>query len=275
MAHDGAHGPMFVAIVLCAVAITGCGNFENPLTWDESPIATDLPGTWRGIEGDEAGAIVAVSRAEDRGLRFRITYPEGTPATVKQGKDKHRAEFRADLLGFGSLAVLQIEASTYEEFDEDGSSLGSADSGYLFRRVKPLPDGNMSLHRLDRTMLGEVAEVELGDSGLRLHIETVSGCMSEDMSTYTFGQSWKAITDGLPDELKAEVIAALGENDDAAREFERELAKLDNLEVDPYRELARLRTCIARHLPSESLERLFSSHTDRVFAGGVDRFARQ
>ena len=278
MVPNGMGRPMLAAVGLCAVGITGCSHFEHPLTWDESPVANDLLGSWRGIEGGEAGAIVAVSRAEGQGLRFRITYPDGTSATVRQGKDKHRAEFRADLLGFASVTVLQIEASTYEEYDEEGISLGSAGGGYLFRRVKPLPDGRLSVHRLDRRILGQVAESEFADSGLHLDVEKVHGCLGDELRMFELTQAWKAFTENLDSKLKAKVIAALDEEnpaDELAEELDNLVERFDRLDIDAYRELARLRTCIARYLPSTSLEQVFASHADQVFAGGVDLYVRQ
>ncbi|MDE0192250.1 MAG: hypothetical protein OXQ90_12920 [Gammaproteobacteria bacterium] len=277
MVPSGTASRMLAAVGLCAVAITGCSHFEHPLTWDESPVANDVLGSWRAVEGDEAGSIVAVSRAEDQGLRFQITYPDGTPATVKEGKHKHRAEFGADLLGFASVAVLQIEASTYGEYDEEGRSLGSAGSGYLFRRVKPLPDGTLSVHRLDRTVLGQVTESEFADSGLHLTVDKVHGCLGDDLRMFELTQAWKAITGNLDGELKVKVIAALGEEnpaDELAEELDNLVERFDRLNIDAYRELARLRTCIARYLPSTSLEQVFASHADQVFAGGVDLYVR-
>lgn len=278
MVHNGGSGQTLVAIGLCAVAVAGCGNFENPLIWDESPAANDLLGSWRGIEGDEAGSVVVVSRAREKGLRFHITYPDGTPATVKEGKYKHRAEFRADLLGLGSLTVLQIEASTYEEYDDDEKSLGSAGSGYLFRRLKPSPDGSLTVRRLDRPVLGQVAESEFAGSGLHMDIDKVHGCLGADLRTFALSRAWKAFTEKLDADLKVEVVAALGETDstdDLVRELGNLVDRFDQLDIDPYQELARLRTCVVRHLPSESLGQVFSSHADRVFAGGLDRYVRQ
>lgn len=45
--------------------------------------------------------------------------------------------------------------------------------------------------------------------------------------------------------------------------------------VDPYRELARIRTCVAHRLPSESLEQLFLEHADRVFSGETRLLVRE
>lgn len=266
---------MLLAAGGLAVAITGCDNFENPLTWDESPAAEDLVGSWHGIEGDEAGSVVRVTRAGDQGLRFEITYPEGTPATAWQDKNKHRAEFRANLLRSESVDILQIEASTYEEYEANGKPLDAAGSGYLFRRVTPLPDGNLSVQRLHRHLLGRVAEAELGHSGLRLDADQVTDCMSTDMQMFTLIWFLGNITERLDAETKAAVIAALFDEGDGAVEFEQVRREYDNLKVDPYRELEELRTCIARHLPGDALEQLFSAHADRVFAGGIDRYARQ
>ena len=254
-------------------ALSGCGHFENPLPWSESPSADRLVGSWEAVEGRETGAVVYVTRAGDRGLRFDMTYPEGTPATTKEGKYKRHAEFRADFLGSNSVDVLQIDASSYEEFDDTGDSVGSAGDGYLFLRIKFGPDGDVRVHRLDRTLLGQVAEAELAGTGVRLDIDKVFGCLGEDLRSYAWLEFLKAVAEEVG-ELLAEILkAAFGTNGDPVGELDRDIDRLDELEVDPYQELARLRTCVARHLPGEWLGDLFSHHAETLFLASVDRYA--
>ena len=109
-------------------------------------------------------------------------------------------------------------------------------------------------------------------AGLELSSNTVAGCVGEKLTGSLWAQFWTYMSEQLEDDLEASVVAALG--DEAASDVEKELAKIAQVKVDPYEELANMRTCIARHLPSESLEQLFLSHTDLVFSGGTDRYER-
>ena len=63
--------------------------------------------------------------------------------------------------------------------------------------------------------------------------------------------------------------------EELAQELDNLVERSEGLVIDPYQELARLRTCVARFLSGESLGQLFSSHADRVFSGGVDLYVRQ
>lgn len=86
---------------------------------------------------------------------------------------------------------------------------------------------------------------------------------------------WEAINEELEGESRTDFLAALDEGGDSISEFERQLDELDEHEVDPYAELAHMRTCITRFLPSDALGRIFSIHADLVFADRGDRYLRE
>ncbi len=264
--------PTLGVFLLATLGLVGCG-FEHPLNWEESPAADDLVGSWTATEGTEAGSVARVSREDDGALRFELTYPEETPAMSESGKYKHRATFRADLLRSEAVDVLQIRAQSYKEFDERGVSLCCSGTGYQFRRMTLSPEGGLTVQGLDRGMLGKVAEEAFANSGLKMDVQAVTGCLGDELKLSISGEVWRAITEDLDAKVKAELVAALDNGDDSLDEFERGVEKLDGLEVDPYKELAHIRSCIARHLPSESLGEIFLLHTDLVFSGDIDRYA--
>ena len=274
MAGVGIRIAMLATAAMAVAAATGCANFENPLDWEESPRADRLIGSWRGVGGDDTGTRYRVARTADGALAFEAVFPPRTPASSGKDAYKHRATFHADLLGTGSVDVLQIDASSYEEFDVDGKSLGGAGSGYLFRRVKLTPKGDASVHRLNRTVLGQLAEAAFADSDFMFDVGEILGCLDDDVTMFAWRQAWAAIAENLDGDTKAKVIAALDGND-ASEEFERQFERARNLKLDPYEELARLRTCLPRYLPGEALGQVLSSHADLAFAGGVDRYVRQ
>jgi len=268
--------PALAATVLAGAAVTGCSNFKNPLDWEESPAADELIGTWYAVEGDDLGTEYDVSRTDDGTLRFDARFPEGTPATGDKDKTKDRAVFLAKLLGSGAVDVLQVDVSSYEEFEAAGTALRTMGSGYIFRRVEFLPNGDLSVKQLARGTLGRLAEAELADSGWQLDASTIHGCLSDDMQMFALASMWREIADDLDDELLAEVVTAAFGEDDAASldEVERELERFEDFRLDPYKELSRLRTCIARHLPSEALGRILLSHADQVFPDEDYRYVR-
>ena len=135
------------------------------------------------------------------------------------------------------------------------------------------PEGGLTVQGLDRGMLGKVAEEAFANTGLKMDVQAVTGCLGDELKLSISGEVWRAITEDLDAKVKAELVAALDNGDDSLDEFERGVEKLDGLEVDPYKELAHIRSCIARHLPSESLGEIFLLHTDLVFSGDIDRYA--
>lgn len=267
--------PSMCLTALIVAAVSGCDNFDNSLRWEESPIANDLIGTWKAVEGPDTGVRARVSRTDDKTLEFELTYPENTESTLEADRFKHRATFLGDFLGADSMHVLQVRMDSYDEFDEDGESLWKPSTGFLFLRIAPSPETGVHVHRLNPETLGRVAEKELAASGLKIEGEAFTRCLSSDIRDSFWTKTWADIGEALDDELLDEVQDALGLDQQAVAEIQQESARLAELSVDPYAELAHIRTCVAARLPSESLERLFLLHTDLVFSGGTDRYVRE
>ena len=265
---------MFLTPLLVA-ALSGCDGFDNPLRWEESPIADDLIGTWK-VSKDRTPECGPGSPARTtKCWRFELTYPENTKGTLQIGQYKQRATFLGEVLGSGALHVLQVRMDSYDEFDEDGESLWDPATGFLFWRIAPSPENGVHVHRFNPEVLGRVAEEELAATGLKIQGEAFAHCLSDDIRDSLRTRVWIDIREGLDDELLAEVQDALGLDQREVAEIQRQSAKLAELKVDPYEELSGIRTCVAARLPSESLEQIFLQHTDRVFSGGADRYVRE
>ena len=262
-------------IVILAAALAGCDNFDNPLRWKAGPIADDLIGTWKAVEGPDTGVRARVSRMDDGGLGFELTYPENTESTARSDRDKHRATFLGDVLASESVHILQVRLESYDEFDNDGESLWDSVSGYVFQRISPAPDNGLHLQRLNLDAMGKVAEEEIADSGFKIEINAFTGCLSDDIRGSLWTKIWTDTREKLDDKLRTKVHAALELGEQEVAEIERESARFAELKVDPYAELAHIRNCVALRLPSESLEQIFLKHTDLVFSGGVDRYVRE
>ena len=229
---------MFLTALLVA-AVSACDGFDNPVPWEQSPIADDLVGTWKAVEGQDTGARARVSRAmDDETLGFELTYPEKTESALYPHKYKQRVTFLGNVLGSGSLHVLQVRMDSYDEFDKDGESFWDPATGFMFLRIAPSPENGVHIHRLNGETLGRVAEKALATSGVEIEGEALVRCLSD-------------VSDDLRDSLRAK------------------------LNVDPYDELAGIRTCVALRLPSESLEQLSLEHTERVFSGDTTRYVRE
>ena len=254
MAHVGIRSIMLAATLATIAAITGCENFENSLDWEASPLADQLTGSWRSVEGDDNGTVAEVSRTDDGALRIQIRKANGDS----------KAAFVADLLAAEPVHVLQIRMKTYEGKD-------ATRSGFRFRRAT-FADSEVTLQQPDVPLLGTLAEEAYSDAGIQMKAEIVGDCLGEDMILSLFGLLWGDFSEKLDDDLRAKVLTAL--SGDPPAEVEAELARLADLDVDPYEELSKMRTCIARHLPSEPLGELFRLYADLVFAGKIDRYVR-
>ena len=265
---------MFLTALLVA-SLSGCDGVDNPLRWEESPVADDLIGTWKVVEGPDTGVRARVSRKDNEMLGFELTYPENTKGTLQVGQYKQRATFLGEVLGSGALHVLQVRMDSYDEFDEDGESLWDPATGFLFWRIAPSPENGVHVHRLNPEVLGRVAEEELAATGLKIQGEAFAYCLSDDIRSSLRTRVWIDIREGLDDELLAEVQDALGLDQREVAEIQRQSAKLAELKVDPYEELSGIRTCVAARLPSESLERVFLLQADRVFSDETDRYVRE
>lgn len=253
MARIGGRVAPLANVVACVV-LAGCDNFEHALTWDDSPAADGLVGSWRAVEGGDSGTVAEVSRTDDGALRVHL----------KQANGNSTAKFVADLLATESVHVLQIRMKTYEGRD-------ATRSGFQFRRAT-FAGNELIVQGPDVQMLGKLAEEAYADAGVQMKAETVAGCLGDDMTKSLLGLFWGYLSEGLDDDLRAKVLTGLS-NEPPAK-AEAELSELADLEVDPYTVLYQLRPCIARHLPSEPLGELFRLYADLVFVGKVDRYVR-
>lgn len=264
----------FLSLFLTALFVAtlcGCDNFDNPLRWEESAIADDLVGDWKAVEGSDAGVRARVYRTGDKTLAFELTFPEDTEATLKSDRYKQRATFLGNVLGSGSLHVLQVRMDSYDEFDKDGESLWKRSNGFQFLRIALAPETGVHIHRPNPDSLGRAAETELASSGLEIDGEAFARCLGDDIRDSLWPKTWVSIRG----ELRAGFQEVLGLDEQAAPETQQEGARLADLKVDPYAELSHIRNCIARRLPSESLEHVLLEHTDLVFSGGVDGYVRE
>ncbi|MCY3822061.1 MAG: hypothetical protein OXH52_22355 [Gammaproteobacteria bacterium] len=237
---------MFLTALL-VVTMSGCDTFDNPLRWEQSPIADDLIGTWKEAEGN-AGLQAKVSRTDDKTLGFEVTSPE-----------ERRTTFLGNVINAGSVHVLQVRMDSYKEFDNDGESSADPATGFYFLRIAPSPPNRVKVHDLDVDTMGRVAERELAASDLTIAEEAYARCLRDSIRD----RIWKkALLAGLLSEQEAEAI-------------QRQSAKSPEAGIDPYPDMARLRTCVAHRLPSESLEQLFLEHADEVFSGETSVFVRE
>ncbi len=170
---------MLLAALLVAT-VSGCDFFDNPLPWEESPIADDLVGTWKAAEGQETGVQARVSRTDKETLGFELAHPENTSSTLESDRHKQRTTFLGNVLGSGSLHVLQVRMDSYDEFDKDGESLWNRTSGFLFFRIVPSPNNGVHVHRLNSGRLGRVAEKELAASRLKIERKAFERCLDVD-----------------------------------------------------------------------------------------------
>lgn len=266
-------------VVALAAVLAGCnGSFDNPLPWRASPLTDELVGTWRLGEGDDTAVVARVAQRPDGALSVELTYPDGAVGTFETRKTKERATFLADLVAADSLHLLQIRLDTYEEFDEHGEALRDSAKGYQFRRAILSPDSGLSIRELRGSVLGRLAEAELADAGVEIDITTAGQCVSGDFEAGLLLEwvrgLWQEVDGKLSDGAKAELVTALAGKGETIADFERALAELDEKKTDPYKELAGMRTCLARRLPGDALGQLFLMHSEAIFSGEVDRYVR-
>ena len=252
------HSPVAVSVALLGtLLLPACQTFENPLNWNESPMAGDLVGSWRTADDED---LIKVSRTDTGELQFE--------APGSGDRDKPDT-FIADLLASGPVHVLQVRMDTFRE-----GGRRPEETGFLFLRVTQDAEHSLLVHGLDVDLLSRVAERELRRSEMQMQATTVAECVGDELSDALWAKFWNHLSEPLNADLKEQVLSAL---DYETREdlHESLLAELTHLEIDPYRELAKIRTCIARHLPSETLSELLRRHGDRVFSGEAERYVRE
>ena len=248
--------PLIQSIPLIgAMLLSACQTFENPLNWGESPMAGQLVGTWREAEGEDR---VKISRTENGALRLEeASSDDGNPPDT----------VIADLLASGSVHVLQVRMDT---FSEDGRR--PEGTGFGFLRVTQGAEDSVLVQGIDVDLFGRVAEEELRGAEMQMQAATVGECVGDKATQALWGRFWDDLNESLGNDLQAQILSALDHK--TRSDVVKALAALAGLEVDPYRELTKMRTCIALHLPSESLGKLLLHHADRVFLD-VERYVRE
>lgn len=250
--------PVAVFILLLgAMLLSACQTFENPLNWSESPLAGDLMGTWRSVESEDH--LIKVSRTAIGTLQFEVASSDGgdPPDT-----------FIADLLASGSVHVLQVRMDTYSEGGRRPEG-----TGFAFLRVTRDAENSVLVQGLDVDLFSRAAEEELRGAEMQMPATTVAECVGENVSEALWAKFWNDLNEPLGNDLQARILSAL--DYETRRDVVRALAALAGLEVDPYRELAKMRSCIALHLPSDTLGKLLLRHADRVFLEDVERYVRE
>ena len=262
-------------VIPLTVFLAGCGGgFDHPLPWSSSARTDDLVGRWRGVEGGHSGVVAVVSKQDDA-LHIELTFPEGSKGTFDTKKTKHRATFLADLLARESLHVLQLRLDSYAEFDEHGDALKDSARGYGFRRIELSAEHGLSVRAIGAD-LGRVAEDELAAVGVQIDTGSATECVSGNLKLglhLDFIQGYLA-EHGVSDSAKAELVSVLTAGETSLADFRRELSDAQKERVDPYEELAEMRSCIARRLPGDLLGRVFAKHANAVFSGDAHRFVR-
>ncbi|MCY4060081.1 MAG: hypothetical protein OXG44_19015 [Gammaproteobacteria bacterium] len=243
---------MFVGTML----LSACQTFENPLNWSESPMAGDLVGSWRTADGKDRAKV---SRNDIGELQFEAPSSRGgeMPDT-----------WIADLLASGPIHVLQVRMATYSEGGRRPEG-----TGFLFLRVTQGAEDGLLVHPLDVDLFSRVAEEELRESKMQMQAKTVAECAGEKLGVALWAKFWNELSEPLAIDLQAQILSALDYK--TLGDVAGPLAELAELEIDPYAELAKMRTCIARHLPSETLGDLLLRHADRVFTEEAERYVRE
>ena len=246
----------FILLVV-AMSLAACQTFENPLNWSESPLAGDLVGSWRTAEGKDR---VRVSRTDIGELQF-----EAWPSS---GGGKAPDTWAADLLASGPVHVLQVRMDTYSEGGRRPEG-----TGFLFLRVVQGAEGGLLVHPLDVVLFSRVAEEELRESEVQMQAKTVAECAGEKLGVALWAKFWNELSEPLATDMQAQILSAL--DYETLADVAGPLAELAELEVDPYGELAKMRTCIARHLPSGTLGDLLLRHAEHVFMEDAERYVRE
>lgn len=245
-----------VITLLGALLLSACQTFENPLNWNESPMAGDLVGSWRSADGNDS---IGVSRTDIGELQFEAS---------SSGDGKKPDTFIADLLASGPLNVLQVRMDTYREGGQQPEG-----TGFVFLQVTRHAEHGLLVRTLDLDLFSRVAEQELHGRETQMQATTVAECVSGKVSGALWTKFWNRLSEPLGADLKAQILAAL--DDETREDLHESLAELAYTGIDPYRELAEMRRCIARHLPSATLGELLLRHADRVFSEEAQRYVRE
>lgn len=252
--------------LIALVATVGCNNFENPVRWDESPKEKQLVGVWETVNGTEDPFRASIKSSVEEPLSFELTFLQDTKSMFDSDISVHRATFLADLVSSSNVELLQIHMDSFAEFEADGTEIEGTLGGYWFGHVT-LDENTATLRYLDVQAMAAAAESALDGSGHSMHANEFLNCLSTDLLS---GALWTF----MKDKDLAALAKILGESEDSVADAESAIEEFEKLVVDPYKELAKIKKCIARKLPSEYLEQVFQNSADEVFVGKVAQLNR-
>lgn len=250
----------------------GCANFEHPLPWKESADSKQLVGNWRSIDDAVTPYDVSIEQSPNGSLVFDIDLRMHDAAEIERpsfvrSDDAQRVSFEGRLLAMDDVHLLEVAMDTYQEMDAMDDSISSAsERGFQF--VQVISDGAIAEFRmLDISSLGFVAEADLAEAMIQLAAPKYVACLNDEVINGHIASVFKAlIADGeMPDTAFSDTSLA---------ELEQAVADYQSLQVDPFEELASLRTCVTLKLPGERVGELFYDHSQAVFTGPVERIVR-
>ena len=268
---DTALTRMIVYMFLTIGMSAGCSNFEHPLPWEQSPLHDKLQGSWHASEGSEEPPMkVDVTLLENDMLSFKLEVdpnPE-TPSSDVSNESSSRTQFvyfNAEVLASNDVHVLQIDMDSYEERSrEDVEPKFNYSEGYWFVRVLP-ENGSVVFRQIDVQGLARYAEAQLVDEGTSLTSREFADCVDEKIKVEMFSKLLSELLSERPIDLLSE---------EERVEMEKALQEYEYREVKPYRELQRMRECVAYKLPGEALGRLIVQNPEDSFETETLRMSR-
>lgn len=95
---NGFHRGWSVFVVLCLAVVTGCSNFDHPLTWHESPQSNLLLGDWQTTPESDSSYQAKITVGNQGSLHVELSYSDEAHSQVKPETLISRASFEATLL---------------------------------------------------------------------------------------------------------------------------------------------------------------------------------
>ena len=260
-----------VCVLLAIAASTGCSHFEHPLPWERSSIHEEITGAWRTVEDSATPMEMNVSTDESGNLtvKINIDVPEDDstldPSLPFLEESRH-VTFGGNVLASNDVHVLQIDMESYEErVSEDDEPTRNNEEGYRFVRVVP-EDNTVSFQLIDMEQFARIAETQLGARKVTVSAQAFAKCVDAKIKLEISNQ----LLSGFLEEDRSYGLLT-----DAGRaEIESVVQSHQLGEVEPYKELQRMRVCIAFLLPGEVLASLFSSEPSESFGGATIRMAK-
>ncbi len=262
---------LIVYVFLTIGMSAGCSNFEHPLPWEQSPLHEKLQGSWHVSEGlEEPPMKVDVSLLENDKLAFRLEVDPNLDSSSSNLSNVRSSRtqfvyFNAEVLASNGIHVLQIDMDSYEERSrEDEEPKFNNFEGYSFVRVLQEND-SVAFRKIEIQGLARFAEAQLFDEETSLTSRDFANCVDGKIKVEMFSK----LLSELLSERQIDLLS-----DEEHVEMEKALQEYENREVKPYRELQRMRECIAYKLPGEALGRLIVQNPEESFETEMVRMSR-